>query len=298
MDDGIAASARLIGEIRSGAFALPATRRRRPIVILIASEEGGASLCARVLSVLGVRMMQRAPEEPGTLRLPRNGAGEGRRQSKLAGLHDRILELFGGGDPAADGLELPVSWWADPRVAGIRQQIAELVNDRIGAGHFGFHDPRTTRLMPLWNQIAKELKLAPRIIYCLRNPAQLARVLQARDEVPPGLTEYRWFAHTVEFFRHARKAEICTIDYEEWFVDGAANLQKLQRFLALPDEPAARDIEAAVSAIIEHERPGNDIEQGDARQPLIRSVYRLACRAERDAGARDQHQPIAGQGAR
>ena len=99
--------------------------------------------------------------------------------------------------------------------------------------------------MPLWNQIAKELKLAPRIIYCMRNPAQLARVLEARDGVPPGLTEYRWFAHTVEFFRHARKAEICTIDYDEWFVDSATNLQKLQRFLALPDEPAAPDVEAA-----------------------------------------------------
>src|SRR5437588_12411331 len=115
--------------------------------------------------------------------------------------------------------EIPCAVGADPRVAGIRHEIAELVNDRIGAGHFGFHDPRATRLMPLWNQIAKELKLAPRIIYCLRNPAQLARVLQARDGIPPGLTEYRWFAHTVEFFRHARKAEICTIDYDEWFVD-------------------------------------------------------------------------------
>ena len=295
MDDGIAASARLIGEIRSGAFALPAARRRRPIVILIGSEESGASLCSRVLSVLGIGMMQRATDEPGMPRLSRNGAGEDRGQSKLAGLHDRILELFGGGDPAADDLELPVSWWADPQVAGIRHEIAELVNDRIGAGHFGFHDPRATRLMPLWNQIAKELKLAPRIIYCLRNPAQLARVLQARDGVPPGLTEYRWFAHTVEFFRHARKAEICTIDYDEWFVDSATNLQKLQRFLALPDEPAAPDVEAAVSPMIEHERPGDDIERGDARQPLIRSVYRLACRAERDAGARDQLQHIAGQ---
>jgi hypothetical protein len=123
----------------------------------------------------------------------------------------------------------------------------------------------------------------------------LARVLQARDGVPLGLTEYRWFAHTAEFFRHARKAEICTIDYDEWFVDGAANLQKLQRFLALPDEPAALDVEAMVSAIIEHERPGNDIGRGEPQQPLIRSAYRLTRRAEHDAGARDQLQHIAGQ---
>src|SRR5437588_6776454 len=111
MDDGIAASARLIGEIRSGAFALPAARRRRPIVILIGSEESGAALCSRVLSVLGIRMMQRATDKPGMPRSSRNGAGEDRGQSKLAGLHDRILELFGGGDLAADDLEL-MGWTA------------------------------------------------------------------------------------------------------------------------------------------------------------------------------------------
>ena len=111
MDDGIAASARLIGEIRSGAFATPATRRRRPIVIVIGSEESGASLCARVLSVLGIRMVQRPTGEPGTPHLSRNGAGDARGRSKLAGLHDRILGLFSTGED----LELPVSWWADPR---------------------------------------------------------------------------------------------------------------------------------------------------------------------------------------
>ena len=90
---------------------------------------------------------------------------------------------------------------------------------RAASGKFlervGFYDPRTMRLMPVWNQIAKELKLAPKIIHCLRNPAQLARVLHARDGITPGLPEYRWFAHTVEFFRHARKAGICTIEYDE-----------------------------------------------------------------------------------
>jgi hypothetical protein len=207
--------------------------------------------------------------------LPGNGAGDARGRSKLAGLHDRILGLFSTGED----LELPVSWWADPGVVGIRREIADFVNGRIGAGPFGFYDPRAMRLMPVWNQIAKELKLAPKIVHCLRSPAQLARVLQARDGIPPALAEYRWFARTTEFFRHARKAEICTIDYDEWFIDGA-NLQKLQRFLALPDEPAAPDVEAAVSAMIEQERPGSDMGTGEARQPLIRSVYRLARRAE------------------
>src|SRR5438105_2689629 len=146
MDDGIAASARLIGEIRRGAFVSPATRRRRPIVIVVGTEESGASLCLRVLSLLGLRIMQGATDKPGPSRLAPTGAGERRGQPELAELHDRILALFRGGDVGpGDDLELPVSWWADPRLAGIRREIADFLNDRIGAGNFGFHDPRAMR---------------------------------------------------------------------------------------------------------------------------------------------------------
>jgi len=296
MDDGIAASARLIGEIRGNAFAMSAARRRRPVVLVVGAEDSGALLCSRVLPVLGIRMTGRGTDEGGTGRSPLHGAAGGPGRSQVAALHDRILALFGSGDAdAVDDLQMPVSWWADPRVAAIRREIADLVNRGIGTGRVGFYDPCTMRLMPVWNQIAKELKLAPKIIHCLRNPAQLARVLHGRDGMAPGLAEYRWFVHTLEFFRHARKADICTIEYDEWFVDSAINLQKLRRFLALPDEPAELDSGEAVSEIIEAERGGSDIAPAEARQPLIRSVYRLARRLENDAGARDQLQHIAGQ---
>src|SRR5262249_18497269 len=216
--------------------------------------------------------------------------------SPFAALHDRLLALFGSGDAdAVHDLQMPVSWWADPRVAAIRREIADLVSRGISTGRVGIYDPRTMRLMPVWNQIAKELKLAPKIILCLRHPAQLARELHARDGIAPEVAEYRWFAHTLEFFRHARKADICTIEYDEWFVDAATNLRKLQRFLALPGEPAERDSNEAVSAIIEEGRPASDLGAGEIRQPLIRSVYRLARRAEHDPAARDQLQHIAGQ---
>ena len=295
MDDGIAASARLIGEIRDGAFAAPVTRRRRPLVIIVGAEACGSLLCSRILSVLGFRMADSATA-PEPRALPSSAASQPAKPSEIAELHDRLLALFNGGSGvAADDLVLPVSWWADPRVSEIRRQLAAFVNDRVGTGRFGFHDPRTTRLMPIWNQIAKELKLAPKIIHCLRNPAQIARVLHERDGIPLGLAEYRWFAQTVELFRHARKAEICTIGYDEWFIEPRTNLQKLRQFLALPDELPEADLDGAVTAIVEDARPDSDLGTGEARQPLVRSAYRLARRADHDAGARDQLQHIAGQ---
>jgi hypothetical protein len=191
MDDGMAAPARVIREIRTRA---PAARQGRPLVIVLGAEGSGVSLCSRVLSALGVEMTNSAAR-PQAGRSMRNGAGESWERPEISGLHDRLLALFGV-DPG-DDFELPVSWWADPRVAEIRREMAAFVDERIGSERFGFQDRRTMRLMPVWNQIAKELKLAPKIVHCLRNPAQVARVLRAQDGIPHGVGEYRWFTETV-----------------------------------------------------------------------------------------------------
>jgi hypothetical protein len=292
MDDGMAAPARVIREIRTRAPAVPAARQGRPLVIVLGAEGSGVSLCSRVLSALDVEMTNNAAR-PQAGRPMRNGAAEAWERPEISGLHDRILALFGV-DPG-DDFELPVSWWADPRVAEIRREMATFVDERIGSGRFSFQDRRTMRLMPVWNQLAKELNLAPKIVHCLRNPAQVARVLHARDGIPLGLGEFRWFTDTVEFFRHVRHADLCTVEYDEWFVDRAANLRKLRRFLELPEALPESDTEEAIYAIIDNERLDGDQRPGEARQPLIRSAYRLARRADHDAAARDQLQHIAGQ---
>jgi hypothetical protein len=54
--------------------------------------------------------------------------------------------------------------------------------------------------MPVWHQILKELNLAPKIVLCLRNPAQVARSLHAREALDPDIGEYRWFTYMVDFF--------------------------------------------------------------------------------------------------
>jgi hypothetical protein len=73
---------------------------------------------------------------------------------------------------------LPVAWWADPRVAEVRREIAGFLERRMGNAYFGFKDPRTVRLMPMWHQIINELRLTPKIVFCLRKPAQVATLAQ------------------------------------------------------------------------------------------------------------------------
>ena len=290
----MAAPARFIREVPTSAIApISVVQERHPIVIVLGMDGTGTALCSRVLSALGVRMTDRAADS-AFRPAKRNGAADHWERPEIADFHHRILDLFNPkhGHPS-DGFALPVAWRGDARVVDIRREMTAFVGKRVGADLFGFMEQCTARLMPIWHQIANELRLTPKVIYCLRNPAHVARALQDRDGLPLELVEYRWFAYTLDAFRHT-KTDICTIEYDSWFDDYGANLKKLQRFLNLPEDPPEFE-NRAISMTIEAERRIRQPALGEASKPLIRSVYKLAQRAEVDPAAREQLQSIATQ---
>jgi hypothetical protein len=262
-------------------------------VLVLGMHRSGTSLCSHVLSALGVDMADNMAGPGARALSPDNAKGHWERW-EIVDFHDRILGFFNRGyyTPFHD-FGLPVAWWADPRVAQIRREIVSFLDKRMGPEPFGFKDPRTVRLMPIWHQITKELKLAPKIIYCLRNPAQVARSLHTRDGIRLDLAEYRWLSYNIDFFRYIRGDDLCTIEYETWFDDHRTNLKKLREFLRLPDDRPQFDIDMAVSEIADNELRHDDVRLGEARQPLVRSVYSLARRADHDPAARDRIQDIA-----
>jgi len=296
MDDGVAPSTILREVARPAAVTpMPSPGLRRPIVIVLGMHRSGTSICSHVLSALGVDMTDKVAgpgqESPG----PDNPAGHWERW-EIVNFHDRILEAYNQGffSPFHD-FALPVAWWADPQVVAVRREIAGFLENRMGAGYFGFKDPRTVRLLPMWWQILNELKLAPKILYCLRNPAQVARSLHRRDGFSIEAGEYRWLCYNVDFFRYTKSTDFCTIEYESWFDDPSVNLNKLRSFLDLPEIESPDDMEATISQLIDDQLRHDDSQFGDARQPIVRSVYKLARNAGHDGAAHEHLQRIASQ---
>jgi hypothetical protein len=260
---------------------------RRPIVMVLGMHRSGTSLCSHVLSALGLDMTDHVSgpglDTPGE----DNPFGHWERW-EIVECHDRILRFFNRGlfSPGHD-FAFPMAWWADPRVAEVQREITAFLEGRMGIDYFGFRDPRTVRLMPMWHQIINELKLAPKIIFCLRNPAQVARSLNQRDGFSLDTGEYRWFSYTADFFRYTQSAEFCTIEYESWFEDPALNLAKLRNFLDMPEDLSELDLDFAVAQLVRHDLRHDDPRIGEARQSLIRSVYKAGAPGRpRHRGAR------------
>src|SRR6266404_3783995 len=261
--------------------------QRRPIVLVLGMHRSGTSLCSHLLSALGIDMADEIPGPGHTSPAPDNPRGHWERW-EIAEFHDRILGLFNRDYFGRfHDFALPVAWWADPRVAQIRREIVAFLEQRMDDSHFGFKDPRTVRLMPVWHQIFNELKLAPKVVLCLRNPAQIARSLHERDGLDPANGEYRWLVHMIDFFRYASNFDFCAVEYEEWFDNPAGNIEKLRKFLDLPWQQSESDLYLLLSDIVDPSARHDDPGRREASQPLVRTLYKLAGRTGQD-GTRDQ----------
>lgn len=257
---------------------------RTPIVIVLGMHRSGTSLCAQVLSLLGVDMA----DDVG--RAPANEAGHWERWEIVA-FHDRVLrsldrDYWSGTHDFA----LPSGWWAQPEVRTIQRELEDFVRTRMRPGHpFGFKDPRTARLLPLWTPIFRALNLEPRFVFCVRSPSQVARSLNDRDGLPLPTGEYRWAVYNTECWRNLR-AEPCTIVYDAWFTDRDQTLDRLLTFLSdvvdVDRALVAQALETRIDRALCHDGPA----PASARQPALRYLYALLSRPDKD---RETHAAIA-----
>ena len=92
--------------------------------------------------------------------------------------------------------------------AGIGPLVGELEawidHRRQDAGPiWAFKDPRTTRFLPLWQELLQVRGLTPRYVLAVRDPDEVAASEVARDGVPPERVYRTWFRYNMEALIYA-----------------------------------------------------------------------------------------------
>jgi hypothetical protein len=210
------------------------------IFVVLGTHRCGTSLLANMLRVLGV---------------PLGGPLLGSRPGNLAGLweHEEIVhvqeELLrslgrqwfwqGGGAP------MPAGWLQKRSTISARKKLQKITSREIQAngGRWGFKDPRTSRLLPLWMQIIEELGLKPKFVISLRDPQGMADSLYRRDRMPADAAGILWLVSYLEIWRTVPDA--IQIRFEDWFSDAAMSQAK-----ALAKYVGCRSPSVAASGVI------------------------------------------------
>ncbi len=221
---------------------------RRRIVMVLGMHRSGTSLCANMLQELGVDMA----EAQGTSAANARGHWE---RPRINDLHDEVLALFGRAwNAPTHHLALPDQWWTDPRVAPISETIAAYVEKTMSADRlFGFKDPRTARLLPMWPNLLDRLGAEPVYVFCVRDPAQVARSITARDRLAGDQAAYRWLVYNAQAVAGVGRAHVCVVRYEDWFVAPAAMIARLAQAVGLP---ARADMVSVVDEGLRHDALG------------------------------------------
>ena len=185
------------------------------MVIVTGMHRSGTSLCASLISLLGVDISDEI--EPTA----DNPSGHWERP-ELVQLHDRVLRTLGRSwhDPG-HALALPPEWLSQQEVQALKDDIEGWLEARLdtSARPLGFKDPRVARLVALWDQICAELGLNPRYVFCVRHPAQVIRSMTRRDAISAQEAAYRWMVYNSDAIRSLGDRKVCIVPYEEWFGD-------------------------------------------------------------------------------
>ena len=210
----------------------------------------------------------------------KSGAGPAREpgqweRSRINDLNDLVFAAFGRQwADTAPVLALPDGWLDDPRVRQVQAALVGYLAPRIGGrSAFGFNDPRTARLMPMWRQVFADLCAIPRFVMCVRDPAQVAGSLSARDGMSRGQAEYRWLVHYADAVAGIAGAPVCVVPYEDWFSRPLETAQRLASFIGA-EGPDAEEVRAVIDPDLRH-----DQEDAPPARAMARRLYRQILRA-------------------
>lgn len=246
-----------------------------PLILVVGMHRSGTSLLGSLLQGLGVEL-------PGELIAADHHNPEGYFEwQELVELQERLLIDLDRWWPSANGcLALPQGWLQNPATRAVRAQLLSLLRPQLGRmAPWAIKDPRTSRLLPLWLDLAAELAIPLRLLLAVRDPAEVVGSLIRRDGPITGMDLARaqrlWWRHNLEPL-HAAPVALprAVVDFGTWFSQPEAQLEHL--LAALPELcPSAEQRRRALALIRPEHRRSLAAAEPLALHRQVRRLHRL-----------------------
>ena len=227
-------------------------RSARRVAVIVGMHRSGTSLLARLLDGLGVAFGPRVM----TRSVPDNEGGYWEHSDIVAAQEALLDDVLDRPWHRARGLEpLAGDWWKSAEVLPYRLALtAVLERECAPAPHlFGFKDPRTARLLPLWLDIFRETGFEPAFVLATRAPDAVAGSLHRRQNMPPALGRLLWLQHTLEAVSQLDGSVRAVVDYDELLADPGTVLRGLSLALELP-EPGEEHMNEVIASVDQGQR--------------------------------------------
>lgn len=221
---------------------------RRAITVL-GMHRSGTSLAAQIMTALGVWFGNENEMLPAD---PTNPDGFFERldiwRTQEALLNAMHMSWFQPRMP-------PPGWTASSMVRPLREQMGKII-DAAFAGRklWGWKDPRTMILLPLWRELLAEREISLSAVFVVRNPLDVAKSLERRNRVPvqSGLNLWQIYNQCGQTVAEGLPTVYLSFDrlLEDW--RPAVRAVVNQFGLPAPDARATATIEAMIKPAYRH----------------------------------------------
>lgn len=234
--------------------------KKSEIVVVIGPGRSGTSLAMNLLVDAGMRT-GRLTEQVDTA----NPMGDFEDQDIIR-IHEAIYNTLG-------ILPLLPRDIARTEFGRIRENVDELTRlvaqAAEGGTPWGFKDPRTSSLLPVWDMVFRAAGVTPRYVLCVRHPGAVATSMKTHFARSDEQGELLWATRVAESLLNAG-SEAFLLHYEDWFRGDAQALELATRLLEFAGLSAA----GAKDLVEKLVRPNlNRSAQQPLANPLTQKLY-------------------------
>ncbi len=228
---------------------VPAEPETAGVILLVGMHRSGTSLFSQMCSRAGQHLG--GPLLNG--RFSDNEQGYWEHMDVVA-IQTILLRELGRGPMSK--LPLPLHWRFRPEAETARRCLREVIERETAGGRtWLLKDPRTCRLLPLWQELLREMDIPLRVVLCIRSPAEVAASLKRRQNLDEWRACQLWTDHHRDILG-AVPVPDAIVDYDETMAHPAEVMRAV--FCRLDLEAAQEQIThaalAATPALRHHRR--------------------------------------------
>ncbi|WP_131038231.1 hypothetical protein [Pseudomonas jilinensis] len=181
-------------------------------------------MLAKILLGIGMR-----PSPSYTMAAEHNPEGL-YEDTEIQAVHKEIIQAVGG----HPYLPMPDGFLDLPGMGAFQRRLIDLVDARVLDDEiWGFKDPRTAGLIPLWTRVFNRAKVVPKYVLAIRDPAAAVASMHRQYNDHHEVAELVWLWRTCEAL-YQTGGNCFIVNYERWFEPGANEfLEQLREYTGL-----------------------------------------------------------------
>ena len=258
----------------------------RSLLLVLGMHRSGTSALAGVLQKLGVELGEELL--PPTRDNPK-GYFE---NAHVVAAHEALFSAMHRG--WQDPRPLPEGWRNTLAADQAQQSLVECVRSMFAGGNtaISVKDPRTSRVVPLWRDVARAVGAEVGAMLMLRHPVEVAASLRRRDGLSSARSHLLWITYVLDAERGSRGTRRAFVSYEALLADWRGEMARLRQgpiggMVPALDPMSARDIDMFLDASLRNHSSSGDAADPSPFEPLAVELYGLGLRCALDPSLDD-----------